>query len=149
MHTDSGTQSNIPKRTAGLTVQTGTIPHPHRCNIHGHSSIICASHLLGWVQIKEACEDTGFFCISGHQCTPGALEAVFHASRPFFDLPKSRKLDYVVRDMRAGRGYEVSSEHREYEKWLEACAIEDEQLAFLLQVCPACLAWRVSSGELQ
>lgn len=85
--------------------------------------------------MKAVCEDTGFFCISGHQCTPGALEAIFETSRPFFDLTKSRKLDYVVAAMRAGRGYEVSSEHRDYEQWLQACARDDEELAALLQVC--------------
>lgn len=85
--------------------------------------------------MKAACEDTGFFCISGHQCSPSALEAIFEASRPFFDLPKSRKLDYVVSGMRAGRGYEVSSEHAAYEQWLQARAQENEDLAALLKVC--------------
>lgn len=92
------------------------------------------------VQVKAACEDTGFFCISGHQCNPGALKAVFEASRPFFNLPKSKKLQYVVSDMRAGRGYEVSSEHLDYEKWTQSRAAEDAQIASVLQA-------RSSSGS--
>ena len=40
--------------------------------------------------------------------------------------------------MRAGRGYEVSSEHRAYEEWLQKRATEDEGLNALLKVCSHC-----------
>lgn len=66
------------------------------------------------VQVRQACEHTGFFAVTHHGCPPAALTATFAAAQPLFDLPAAAKHRLAVRGMRAGRGYEVSPEHDGY-----------------------------------
>eukprot|EP00892_Ulva_mutabilis_P008272 jgi/Ulvmu1/5817/UM025_0074.1 len=87
-------------------------------------------------QVKHACEHTGFFAITGHDCPATALTATFDAARPLFDLPKLEKQRLVVRGMRAGRGYEVSPEHREYEDHVRELRSGDPSVDAALQNHP-------------
>lgn len=66
------------------------------------------------VQVQQECEATGFLAITGHGISLCQLEQLFAASRKLFDLPLEVKLQLVVKDMKAGRGYEISPEHKTY-----------------------------------
>lgn len=65
-------------------------------------------------QVQQECEATGFLAITGHGISLCQLEQLFAASRKLFDLPLEVKLQLVVKDMKAGRGYEISPEHKTY-----------------------------------
>lgn len=65
-------------------------------------------------QVQRECEATGFLAITGHGISLCQLEQLFAASRKLFDLPLEVKLQLVVKDMKAGRGYEISPEHKTY-----------------------------------
>ena len=42
-------------------------------------------------QVREACESTGFFLITGHGVGDDLIEAIYRRSRDFFDLPEAEK----------------------------------------------------------
>ncbi len=46
--------------------------------------------------IREACEDTGFFYLSGHGIPLSQIDAIFAASRRFFALPLEERLQGQV-----------------------------------------------------
>jgi hypothetical protein len=65
--------------------------------------------------VQRECEATGFLAITGHGISSQQLAALFTAARQLFDLPLETKLQQmVVSDMQAGRGYEISPEHKAY-----------------------------------
>jgi isopenicillin N synthase-like dioxygenase len=66
-------------------------------------------------QVRSACEDIGFFCITGH----GIPEEIFEETRAsareaVFDLPVAEKKNLAVAGMQLSRGWEMSPQHREY-----------------------------------
>lgn len=46
-------------------------------------------------QMKQACEDKGFFYISNHGIATELQQAVFKQSKQFFDLPMNEKKKYI------------------------------------------------------
>ena len=67
------------------------------------------------MQVAAACEHTGFFAVSGHGCDMRNLNALMQHGRAFFDSSSEYKDAHIVDQMRVGRGYEISPEHRGYE----------------------------------
>ena len=57
-------------------------------------------------KLGQACETHGFFYITGHGIDPDLIDAVFAASRAFFDLPEARKNALDKRHSPCNRGYE-------------------------------------------
>lgn len=68
--------------------------------------------------VKRECAATGFLAITGHGISSQQLAALFAAARTLFDLPLETKLQQSVAGMMAGRGYEISPEHKAY---LQVC----------------------------
>lgn len=64
--------------------------------------------------MRAECEATGFLALTGHGISRAQLAALFAAARPLFDRPLAEKQAWVVNDMRSGRGYEISPEHKEF-----------------------------------
>lgn len=56
-------------------------------------------------QVNQACEETGFLVIVGHQVDPALCESMFATSREFFDLPLAEKLKIEQCLNDAPRGY--------------------------------------------
>ncbi|MEB3734446.1 2-oxoglutarate and iron-dependent oxygenase domain-containing protein [Halopseudomonas pachastrellae] len=56
--------------------------------------------------LREACEHSGFFYVSGHGIDSALIEQVFNASKQFFDLPMTDKLLVDKAQSKANRGYE-------------------------------------------
>lgn len=56
--------------------------------------------------LRQACEHTGFFYISGHGIDSALIERVFAQSQTFFDLPMEAKLETDKAQSKANRGYE-------------------------------------------
>jgi isopenicillin N synthase-like dioxygenase len=56
-------------------------------------------------EIRDACEDTGFFYLRGHGIAQSTVDAVFAASRRFFALPLQERLK-VKLTPRQNRGYQ-------------------------------------------
>ena len=48
-------------------------------------------------EIAEACEQVGFFYLSGHGIPQAKIDAMFRASKEFFDQPDAVKLDPELR----------------------------------------------------
>lgn len=57
--------------------------------------------------LRQACEHSGFFYVSGHGIEPALIEQVFSAARQFFDLPMVEKLSVDKAHSKANRGYEA------------------------------------------
>ena len=57
-------------------------------------------------QLRAACEERGFFYITGHGVDATLIDAVFAASRQFFDLPMADKLAVDKKLSSCNRGYE-------------------------------------------
>jgi isopenicillin N synthase-like dioxygenase len=55
--------------------------------------------------IREACEDTGFFYLSGHGIAQSQIDAIFAASRRFFALPFEERLKVRLTPQQ-NRGYQ-------------------------------------------
>lgn len=55
--------------------------------------------------VARACEDVGFFCISGHGIEPALTERAFAVSREFFDQPTDVKMRSRPQGEVAPRGY--------------------------------------------
>ncbi|GBF93571.1 hypothetical protein Rsub_06291 [Raphidocelis subcapitata] len=64
-------------------------------------------------QVRRECESTGFLALRGHGLDPSLLSALFSSAAALFDLPLADKEALAVAGMKAGRGWEVSPEHRE------------------------------------
>lgn len=56
--------------------------------------------------LRDACERSGFFYVSGHGIEPALIEQVFAASKRFFELPMTDKLAVDKAQSKANRGYE-------------------------------------------
>ena len=56
--------------------------------------------------LRDACEQSGFFYVSGHGIEPALIEQVFAASKQFFGLPMTDKLAVDKAQSKANRGYE-------------------------------------------
>ncbi len=54
--------------------------------------------------LRQACETTGFFYIRNHDVPDGVIEAVFDATRRYFDLPLAERLTMKIDD-RFRRGF--------------------------------------------
>ena len=66
-------------------------------------------------RIREACEDIGFFCITGHGIPEEIFERCRDAARTaVFDRPVAEKKYLAVEGMQLSRGWEMSPQHREY-----------------------------------
>lgn len=57
-------------------------------------------------QLRQACEQRGFFYITGHGIDPALISSLFAASQRFFDLPMTEKLAVDKKLSRCNRGYE-------------------------------------------
>ncbi|MPS92425.1 2-oxoglutarate and iron-dependent oxygenase domain-containing protein [Comamonas sp.] len=57
-------------------------------------------------QLRQACEQRGFFYITGHGIDPALINSLFAASQRFFDLPMAEKLAVDKKLSRCNRGYE-------------------------------------------
>ncbi|QXZ08547.1 isopenicillin N synthase family oxygenase [Comamonas sp. Y33R10-2] len=57
-------------------------------------------------QLRQACEQRGFFYITGHGIDPALIQSVFSASQLFFDLPMIEKLAVDKKHSVCNRGYE-------------------------------------------
>lgn len=56
-------------------------------------------------EIRDACEDTGFFYLAGHGIAQSEIDAIFAASRRFFALPLEERLKIKLTPKR-NRGYQ-------------------------------------------
>ena len=56
--------------------------------------------------LREACEHTGFFYVSGHGIDPALIQRVFAQSQQFFAQPMDAKLETDKAQSKANRGYE-------------------------------------------
>jgi hypothetical protein len=70
-------------------------------------------------EVQRECLVTGFLAITNHGITPGQLAQLFASARQLFDAPMQLKQALVVQDMQAGRGWEISPEHKAY---MQVCA---------------------------
>jgi isopenicillin N synthase-like dioxygenase len=57
--------------------------------------------------IAKACEDIGFFLVSGHGVSTDVIESAYASARDFFDLPIEKKLSVQRRRPEVARGYNV------------------------------------------
>jgi isopenicillin N synthase-like dioxygenase len=57
------------------------------------------------MEIREACERTGFFYLAGHGVPQTQIDGMFSASRRFFDLPLERRM-MVKLNPKQNRGYQ-------------------------------------------
>lgn len=55
-------------------------------------------------QLRRACEDTGFFYITGHGIEPAVVEAMFDAARRYHELPLELRMEDRI-DERFRRGF--------------------------------------------
>src|SRR5580693_8859412 len=55
--------------------------------------------------IRDACEDTGFFYLIGHDVPPAQVAAIFAAARRFFTLPLEQRMELRLTP-RENRGYQ-------------------------------------------
>jgi len=60
--------------------------------------------------LREACEHTGFFYVSGHGIDPALIQRVFAQSQQFFAQPMDAKLETDKAQSKANRG-----------RWSPAC----------------------------
>lgn len=93
-----------------LTETCWPVPQPTAAQVtvlHNTSSV-CT------LQVQQECEATGFLAITGHGISTQLLQQLFSTARQLFDLPYEQKIQMVVNDMKAGRGYEISPEHKAY-----------------------------------
>lgn len=56
-------------------------------------------------QVREACEGIGFFAVRGHRVPGATIERMRAASRAFFDLPLSRKMEVARPRPEQNRAY--------------------------------------------
>ena len=56
--------------------------------------------------LRDACENTGFFFLAGHDLSEDLVHSVFAGGRDFFSLPQSAKDDYKARDGEHPFGYQ-------------------------------------------
>jgi hypothetical protein len=76
------------------------------------------------LQVQQECAATGFLAITGHGISNQQLQQLFATARQLFDLSYEVKMQLVVKDMQAGRGYEISPEHKAYMQvgvWCSFC----------------------------
>lgn len=71
--------------------------------LHSHDPV--DQHLVA-EQLRQACEQRGFFYITGHGIDPALISSLFAASQRFFDLPMTEKLAVDKKLSRCNRGYE-------------------------------------------
>lgn len=71
--------------------------------LHSHDPV--DQHLVA-EQLRQACEQHGFFYITGHGIDPALISSLFAASQRFFDLPMTEKLAVDKKLSRCNRGYE-------------------------------------------
>ena len=56
-------------------------------------------------EIRDACINTGFFFVSNHGVPDKCIESTFAASKAFFSLDKSTKMDYHAALNENNRGW--------------------------------------------
>ena len=57
--------------------------------------------------VRQACEETGFFQVTGHGLPAKIQEELFAAARKFFVLPMEEKIKLDCRKSTGHRGYDV------------------------------------------
>lgn len=75
-------------------------------SISGLFSSLLEDRLNVAMQMKQACEDKGFFYIADHGVSKNLQHEVFEQSRQFFDLPTDEKEKIHKKNSIANRGYE-------------------------------------------
>lgn len=95
-----------PEQICGC-LTTNPQPHFSQCT---YPSNLC----LTLCQVRQECESTGFLAITGHGISDQQLQQLFDTATQLFDLPIDLKSKLTVKDMQAGRGYEISPEHKAY-----------------------------------
>jgi len=84
-------------------VSTSALPIIDISGLRSHDPV--DQHLVA-EQLRQACEQRGFFYITGHGIDPALISSLFAASQRFFDLPMTEKLAVDKKLSRCNRGYE-------------------------------------------
>jgi len=84
-------------------VSTSALPLIDISGLSSHDPV--DQHLVA-EQLRQACEQRGFFYITGHGIDPALISSLFAASQRFFDLPMTEKLAVDKKLSRCNRGYE-------------------------------------------
>jgi isopenicillin N synthase-like dioxygenase len=93
-----------------LRPSSGAAPQPRALPVIDVSSLISGSDAGQAVvgrQMAAACEDRGFFYITGHGVPDPVIAEVFEGSRALFDLPEGAKQAVAKARSTANRGYEA------------------------------------------
>lgn len=84
-------------------MSTSALPLIDISGLRSHDPV--DQHLVA-EQLRQACEQRGFFYITGHGIDPTLISSLFAASQRFFDLPMTEKLAVDKKLSRCNRGYE-------------------------------------------
>lgn len=84
-------------------MSTATLPIIDIAGLRGHDPV--TQHLVA-EQLRQACEQRGFFYVTGHGMDAQLMAQVFEASQQFFDLPMAEKLSVDKKLSACNRGYE-------------------------------------------
>lgn len=84
-------------------MSTSALPLIDISGLRSHDPV--DQHLVA-EQLRQACEQRGFFYITGHGIDPALISSLFAASQRFFDLPMTEKLAVDKKLSRCNRGYE-------------------------------------------
>ena len=84
-------------------MSTSALPLIDISGLRSHDPV--DQHLVA-EQLRQACEQRGFFYITGHGIDPALIGSLFAASQRFFDLPMTEKLAVDKKLSPCNRGYE-------------------------------------------
>lgn len=56
-------------------------------------------------QLRSACQETGFFLVTGHSLPNELLDRIFAVSRRFFELPEEEKMKHTSSEKTGWRGF--------------------------------------------
>ncbi|WP_304351093.1 isopenicillin N synthase family oxygenase [Comamonas testosteroni] len=84
-------------------MSTSVLPLIDISGLRSHDPV--DQHLVA-EQLRQVCEQRGFFYITGHGIDPALISSLFAASQRFFDLPMTEKLAVDKKLSLCNRGYE-------------------------------------------
>ena len=85
-------------------MSTSALPLIDISGLRSHDPV--DQHLVA-EQLRQVCEQRGFFYITGHGIDPALISSLFAASQRFFDLPMTEKLAGELLDASNNRGTAV------------------------------------------
>src|SRR5262249_37181010 len=97
-HSDHEDRAAIGERTRNMTVPVIDIA-PFLAESAGRAAVVD--------EVREACEQIGFFSILGHGVAAGLIDSIRSVSNHFFDLPLEQKLKVQRAAGPGSRGYAV------------------------------------------